>query len=179
MDRSTTADETNSEVRTESTDQREWSFGQTVPVGDDRKLRLPGEVYEEIAFDHPLRPGRKVHWGYEVNSDYVVISKRELRADDYVPLDSTKVLESSPGDGEKTYRYIRPPDGFPNRILLKFERADNQFTYYAHGDMLDDNPAAWLLDRNDLMGLLPTEQRSDADPDVNRLLDNPNLLPSL
>lgn len=140
------------------------------PVLSDRKIRYPPTIQDEIC-DWDAPKGPSVCWNYEQNSNWILISEQPARDQDY-RFAARSVIERP--DGE--YTKIRARDELPDKILDQFYEG-NYLIYLARYEMLDDNPSTWLLQRSQLMRILPGQETENDIKD--RLARNPGFLRSV
>lgn len=125
-----------------------WAWYKPRKVHTDRKISYPQEIQDEIC-DSDAPKGKSVCWNYEQNSGWIVISERPIDDSDY-RFAARSVMEQA----ESEYTKIRARDELPDKILDRFYKG-NYLIYLARYDMLDDNPSTWLLERRELMRILP------------------------
>lgn len=149
---------------------REWSTIVSREVGEDRKLRLPGELvdlFDEDGMD------LSVFWNYEKNTQYLVLSTRPLNRENYQPVTRTKVYD------EGGYKKIRPPSVLSDVILSNFQRGTELF-YLAYEAMTDGDgtQSVFLLTRSQVLQLLPDEAVESDQELETQILKTPGFIPS-
>ena len=152
----------------------EWRFAIQATVGQNRYVPLPEPVRAAVANDHPL-DGECVHWNYERNSNFAVLSRRPLLEPTYVGVGRYKLYDTGT-DGEAR---VRPPDALDAVVRSGF-LPDGRVTYLAHEGMLGDDPAVYLLSEGQLLRLLPEAGGADASADdiAAALLRTPGFMPA-
>lgn len=149
----------------------EWAWYEPRKVLSDRKLRYPPQIQAAVC-DRDAPKGPSVCWNYERNTKWIVISQEPLR-DPAFRFAARNVIEQP--DGE--YTKIRARDELPDEILRRFYEG-NYLIYLARHEMLDDNPSTWLLQRSELLRVLPGGGGDNSDV-KKQLTRNPSFLSSL
>lgn len=145
-------------------------------VQDNRRLPLPEEVQNALQNEQLATPC--INWGYDESddSDWMVLSKYPLKKDGY-----TSISKNDIDRPNYTTSYIRPKKKvlaeFPSRFSDAFNRRGTKFAYIATEQMIDENPASWLIERWKLRQTLPNIDGGD---EVERMLKkNPGLISDL
>lgn len=159
----------------------EWTIFFQEEVQTGRTIPIPAAVHSVVGFAHELH-GPCVHWNYERNANYIVLSEYPLREPNYVDVSRTKIYDIDGEDQQKGR--IRIPDGLDEMVKSHFLEG-TRVNYMAYERMVDqENPAVFLLSNSQFQQLLPaTAQQSvtgtEDDADLEQsLLNLPAFLPS-
>ncbi|MFC6720309.1 hypothetical protein [Halobacteriaceae bacterium SHR40] len=142
---------------------------------------MPREVLNSVGYDHEVH-GPSIHWNYERNGDYIILSNYPLRESNYVDIERTKIydidtIDNGPGR-------IRIPGSMDDKVKSHFFEG-TRVNYMAYTEMLEqDNPAVFVLSNPQLQQLLPREAsevitESDGSDDLDQsVFELPAFLPS-
>jgi hypothetical protein len=152
----------------------EWEISLQESVKREGYIPYPQEISSVVVRDHELH-GPCVHWNYERNANYIVLSEYPLRSSNYVDIGRYKIYdidESGAGRGR-----IRIPDSIDDTIKSKYLEG-TKVIYMAYQAMINkDNPAVFLLTNPQFQRLLPRgAKESVAGDDIDlreSLLDLP------
>lgn len=128
----------------ESVMDNEWSAVATAKVHNNRRLRLPPMVREDVVTEDRFK-GDVVHWNHDARAHVILLSERDLESDRYESPGSTQVHEHQ--------NTVTPPKELVYVVAENFERynADDLFgkgctvVYLANSDMVDEEPSCYYL----------------------------------
>lgn len=154
----------------------EWSLFVQEQVQKENRIPLPEGVQDTVGYDHEVH-GPSVYWNYEKNAHYVVLSRYELRANNYQPVDRYKIL--NPNTDQKRL-YIPQHEPIKSRFFEK-----TRVNFMAYDRMIDnDNPTIFMLTNPQFQKLLPADvqdvvsQTGEKDELRQSVLELPGFLPS-
>lgn len=159
----------------------EWTTFVQEEVQAEQYIPFPAEVRAIAGYDHELH-GPSVHWNYERNAGYVVLSNYQLRGSNYVDVGRYSVYDVEAGDDGGGR--IRPPGSLDGVIKSNF-LPGTRVVYLAYREMVEsENPTVYLLSDRQFRSLLPQGARDvasegTADDEIREaLFDLPAFLPS-
>lgn len=139
----------------------EWSVLVQEKVQKGQLIPFPQEVREYVGFDHELH-GPSVHWNYERNSQFVVLSNYPLQDPEYVDVGRYQIYGVS--DDSESSR-IRISDRINDATGSRFISGTRVF-YLAHNEMVErENPSVYLLTNDQVRVLLPSLQSESTGTD--------------
>lgn len=148
----------------------DWSILLQETVQKGNLIPLPADVKDNVGINHEIS-GPSIHWNYEKNSQFVVLSAYSLREPNYVNMGRFKIYE-----GDR----IRIPENLDPVIKSRF-REGVRVVYLAYEEMTTgENATTYLLTNTQVQQLLPSEaetpQRS-SQPDLqSALMDLPGFI---
>lgn len=152
-------------------------------IDSSRKLVFPEYLKRKLG-SQGFVPGKgnclSIQWGYEVNSDLLVLSEDHLDKVEYESLVRTSIYQEESGSNT-TYK-IRIPKSIDDQISTDISRID-RFHYYAREDMLNgsgDTHAAYLMTERQMRKIFPMEKvPEDVEELRDAVLNTPGFLPSI
>lgn len=136
-----------------------WELLEAVNVNNDRKIRLPSNVYELVHSDD--QPLNEVAWQYHKNFGFIIVSEVGTRLSPYARVKTSQIYDKDGG-----YEIRIPDNKFPDWVRSKIQLEEAYF--FAHDDMISGEiKSVYLLWDAEVRQLLPG---SDFDEDLAEAL---------
>lgn len=146
-------------------------------VQQDRYIPMPEEVQSVVGRTREVY-GPVVHWNYETNAQYIILSDYPLKDSSYSEVTEAKIYDIDKiGDGRGR---IRVPKRL-NDVVRSYYFEGARVNYLAHQEMTQaNNRSVFLLPNQQLQQILPPTLANDVmdGPDANEIQESLTELPA-
>jgi len=121
-----------------------WEVIETANVHNNTRIRCPPPIKEQVVFDHSVY-GDSVHWGYDTDTNVLVVSAVKLDHDRYSSAETSRLHERQ--------NTITPPSELLDTLEENLRHTGGFFdvgstvVYLATGIMSETEPYAYYLMR--------------------------------